>query len=296
MGTECYTVEKAQRRKKVVVIGGGPGGMEAARVAALRGHDVTLFEKSSKLGGLVPLAALIKGHEPEDLPPMVRYFKTQLKKLGVKTRLNTTADPSTVEKIKPDAVVVATGGTLTVPPISGISARKVVTTPALHARVKPFMRLLEPNTLEWLTKVWLPMGRRVVVIGGELHGCEVAEFLVKRGREVTIVSLEGEILGKGVLDLRLGLLLDWFNKRGVTLITGATDVAITDEGVVITKDGGKETIAANTVVPTSPLKPDDRLFKNLIGKVSEVYVVGDCREPRMIVDAIKDGWETGQKI
>jgi hypothetical protein len=96
--------------------------------------------------------------------------------------------------------------------------------------------------------------------------------------------------------LRVGLLFDWFNKKGVTIVTDVADVEITDKGVIITKADRKETIAADTVVPTSPLKPDDGLFRSLNGKVPEVYAVGDCKEPRMIVDAISDGWRVGRKI
>jgi 2,4-dienoyl-CoA reductase (NADPH2) len=296
MGTEHYTVEKARKAKKVVVVGGGPAGMEAARVAALRGHKVTLYEKTRQLGGLLPMAAVVKGLEIEDLPNMVRYLKTQIDKLGVKTELGTEVDSSTIKKMKPDAVIVATGGTLTVPEIPGINKKHVITTPALHSKVKSFLRSLGPKALERLTKLWVPMGKRVVVIGGALQGCEVAEFLVKRGKKVTIVETT-EVLGEGVIDFRLGLLLDWFTKKGVTMIIGVKSIEIIDKGVVIiTKEGKKQTIEADNIVPTAPLAPNTALFKDLKGKVPEVYAIGDCKEPRMIVDAIADGWHIANKI
>jgi 2,4-dienoyl-CoA reductase (NADPH2) len=296
VGTEQYTIEKAPKKKKVVVVGGGPAGMEAARVAALRGHDVTLYEKSHKLGGLLPLAAFVKGLEIEDLPAMVCYFKTQINKLGVKTELGTVADSKLIEKMKPDVVVVATGGNLSVPKIIGIDKKKSVTTPVLHRKVKPYLRVLGPGTLGWLTKLWVPMGKKVVVIGGGLHGCEVAEFLVRRKRKVTIVE-ESEALGKGVIDFRLGLLMDWFHKKGVTTMTGVKSMEITDKGLVITtKEGKKESIEADSVVSTSPLTPNTDLLKSLQGKVPEIYAIGDCKEPRMIVDAIAEGWQIARRI
>ena len=296
VGTEHYTIEKAPKRKKVVVIGGGPSGMEAARVAALRGHDVTLYEKSHKLGGLLPLAAFVKGLEIEDLPAMIRYFKTQINKLGVKTELGKEADSTTIEMTKPDVVIVATGGNLTVPKITGIDKEKVITTPALHRKVKPYLKVLGPRALGWLTKLWVPMGKRVVVIGGELHGCEVAEFLVRRKRKVTIVE-KGEVLGKGVIDFRLGLLMDWFNRKGVTLRTGVKSMEITDKGLVITtKEGKEESIEADSIVHTSPLTSNISLFESLKGKVPEVYAIGDCKEPRLIVDAIAEGWQIARRI
>jgi 2,4-dienoyl-CoA reductase (NADPH2) len=296
VGTEHYTIEKAPKKKKVVVVGGGPAGMEAARVAALRGHDVTLCEKSHQLGGLLPLAALVKGLEIEDLPAMVRYFKTQIKKLGVRTEFGTELDSSMIEKMKPDVVIVATGGNLSVPKITGIDKEKAITTPALHRRVKPYLRFLGPRILGWLTKLWIPMGKRVVVVGGGLHGCEVAEFLVRRKRRVTIVE-EGEVLGKGVIDFRLGLLMDWFHKKGVTMMTGVKSMEITDKGLSITtKEGKKEDIEADTIIATSPLTPNTELLKTLQGKVPEVYAIGDCKEPGMIVDAIAEGWQIARRI
>jgi 2-enoate reductase len=119
---------------------------------------------------------------------------------------------------------------------------------------------------------------------------------VRRNRKVTIVE-EGEVLGKGVIDFRLGLLMDWFQKKGVTMMTGVKSMEITDEGLIITtKEGEKEKIEADSIVHTSPLAADISLFESLKGKVPEVYAIGDCKEPRMIVDAIADGWQIARSI
>jgi 2,4-dienoyl-CoA reductase (NADPH2) len=191
---------------------------------------------------------------------------------------------------------VATGGTLTVPEIPGIKNKRVITTPALHKMAKPYMRLFGPKALALPTRFWVPFGKRVVVIGGGLHGCEVAEFLVKRGRKVIIVE-KSNVVGKDVIDFRLGLLMDWFAKKGVTIITGVKSMKIIDKGVVITtKKGEKQTLEADTIVPTAPLAKNTALFKSLKGKVSKVYAIGDCKDPRLIVDAIREGYHTACAI
>ncbi len=151
VGFGMYGLPEADKKKKVIVVGAGPAGMEAARVAALRGHDVTLLEKTSHLGALVPLAALIKGTELEDLPCLIKYLSTPVEKAGVRVRLKTDAGVRSLQDMKPDVVILATGGKLTSPKLDGSKKAKgkIVTTPELHKRVKPWLGRLGPNFLDW---------------------------------------------------------------------------------------------------------------------------------------------------
>ena len=295
LGAGYQTLEEAPEKKKVVVIGGGPAGMEAARTAALRGHDVTLFEKTTRLGGLVPLAGLIKGVELEDLPGLLRWFRRQLKETGVKVKLGVKVTPETIEALRPDVVFVATGGILSAPPVVGDDG-KVVTTPELHKQVKPWLRLFGTRFLGWATHIWLPLGKRVVVIGAGLHGLEVAEFLVKRGRTVTVVEPTDKI-GEGVMDFRLGLLMDWFERKGVKVIAGAKDITVTKRGLsYVGMDGKKQEIEADNVMPTAPLLPNDELYRALKGKVPELYLIGDANQAGMMVHAIRAGYRTAKTV
>jgi 2,4-dienoyl-CoA reductase (NADPH2) len=297
LGTPCNTIEKAKEKKKVLVIGGGPGGMEAARVSALRGHDVTLYEKANKLGGLLPLAAMVKGPHPEDLSLLIHYLEGQIKKLGVKIELGKEADLPVINRLKPDVVFVAAGGLPTVPQIPGINRPNVISGGELHRRLKFFSRFFGPYTLRWLSKFYMPIGKRVVIIGGALQGLELAEFLTKRGRKVTVVE-KAEKLGDGMIEVFRGHLMIWFKKKGVTTISGVREyVGITDKGLtIINRDGHKETIEGDTFVPALPLSANMALFEGLRKKVPEVYAIGDCQQPGLIADAIGTGLRTAQTV
>ena len=292
-----YDIKPVKKKKRVMVVGSGPAGMETARVAALRGHEVILYEKEHKLGGSMLLAAMVKGFEREDLLGLVRYLKTQITKLGVDIRLGKETNRAVVEEVKPDVLVIATGGVHSIPGIAGIDRRNVVTSGALHQRLKSFLRFLSPRVLRWLTNFWMPVGRTVVIMGGNIQGCQTAEFLVKRGRKVTIVDTAQEI-GEGLLEaLVKPHLLDWLDKKGVAMVPGVQYEEINDTGLTIsTKKGKRQTIEADTIVTALPLQPNAELLKSLKGSAPEVYAIGDCKEPHLIVDAIAEGSRIARAI
>jgi len=291
-----YAIKPAQKKKKVMVVGGGPAGMEAARVAVLRGHEVVLIDRGTKLGGLLPLAGLVKGFDIENMMDVVRYLSRQITKLGVKINLGREVDISVVRQIQPDVVVLAAGGISPVPDIPGINNRNVMKSSDLHRRLKFFLRFFSPERLRKLTKYWMPVGKNVVIIGGGLQGCQLAEFLVTRNRKVTIVEAE-DAIGEGIIpsDTK-GRLLDWLADNGVTMITGAGYEAITDKGLSISKDGETVLLNADSIIPALPLLPNTELAESLKGVVPEVYPVGDCRDPQLTAEAVADGARIGHMI
>jgi 2,4-dienoyl-CoA reductase (NADPH2) len=296
-GTADYAVKPADKKKKVVIVGGGPGGMEAARVAAMRGHDVTLFEKDNKLGGLIPLAAMIKGMEVEELPNIVKFYKIQLAKLGVKVKLGTKADAEMIEQMKPDVVIVAVGGIPTTPEIPGIKSSNVLSVEQLHRQVKGFLGFFGPGVLRWLTQFYLPIGKTVIVIGGKLQGAEVTEFLAKRGRRVTWMDTASTLEDDRLPMARILRLFRWLPTKHVVTMTGVKYESITDKGLTITdKDGKKQTLEADNIIPVIPWAPNTELAKSLEGKVPEVFNIGDSKEPGLILDAVGAGFRTARNI
>ena len=282
--------------KKVAVVGGGPAGMEAARVMAMRGHDVTLYEKEAYLGGLLNMAALVKGTEIFDLRELIRYFGGQLEEFGVKVKLNHEFTPAVAAASKPDVIVVAGGGSPDTLDIPGIDGDNVMPAAELRDKAKVALRLLGPKSLGRVTKSWLPVGNRVVIIGGGIQGVETAEFLVKRGRKVTIVEATDRV-GMEMVMLQRILLLPWLEKKGAEILSEVSYDRVTPEGLVVTtKDGAQRVLGADTILITIPLKPNQTLTDSLKGLAPEVHVLGDCKKPGLIIDAIADGYVIGKAV
>ena len=296
-----YEIKPAAQKKKVMVVGGGPAALEAARVAALRGHEVSLCTTMSKLGGSMLVAAVVKGAEKEDLIGFARYYETQMKKLGVKVHLNTEVTPDMVRKVGPEVLLVATGAKHNLPEIPGIKSRKVMTSEKLHHMLKGFLKLAGPQFLRWGTKFVMPvmLGKNVVVIGDRLHGCQTAEFLVKRGRNVTIVDTGiPELIGEGLVETLIKpWLLLWLSEKGVKILTEVKYEEINKDGLVITtKEGTRQTLKTDSIVTAMPMLADTELLEKFKGTAKEVYALGDAREPALIVDAVEDGAKIGREI
>lgn len=270
-------IKPAQVRKRVLVIGGGPGGLEAARVAALRGHDVTLFEKEQKLGGRFAIACL--GPFKQEFTHAIKWLSRQVTKLGVHIELAREVTPELVEEIRPDAVIIATGAVSQLPSIPGID--------------RPSVALGE----DILTGK-VSMGTNVAILGGGGIGTEVADFMAQRGKKVTIVEMLPEVgVPTGIPLLVAQVLLPRLRQYGVEIRTGATVKEIIDGGLIVATDGKEERInGIDQVVVAMGAKPVNELAAKLKGKVAEIYVVGDSKEPRTAYEATHEGAEAARMV
>jgi 2,4-dienoyl-CoA reductase-like NADH-dependent reductase (Old Yellow Enzyme family)/thioredoxin reductase len=276
LGKEAeYKIVTTSNPKKVLIVGGGPAGMETARVAALRGHTVGLWEMSSKIGGQL-LFGCIPPHK-DRIEVLRSYLERQVIKTGVKVELNFEATAEKISLFKPDAVVFATGGIPFTPPIANRGGIPIVQALDVLAGRKE-------------------VGKRVVIVGGGLVGCELAEYLVENGKNVTITNLLDE-MGQGVGAGLRGPLLERLVEMKVELLAGVKYEYFCSDGVVLkTKDGQQKIIPADSIVLAAGVKPSRKVYEEIKDRISEIYLVGDCVESRSIRDAIADGYSIAMKI
>jgi len=295
-------IAPAQRPRHVLVVGGGPAGLEVARVAALRGHRVTLAERGRALGGTVFFAAIVYPENGE----LISYLAGEVQRLGVDVRLRTVVDASWLRAQSPDVVVVATGARRDAPPIPGAHARHVFSGDELRALMTagdPGVAAAKLSTwqhgllrlagalgitrnVRWLRQLsrwWMPVGRQVTIVGGGLVGLELAEFLAARGREVTVLE-EGEKFGTELSVVRRWRLLEELGHLGVELRAG-TRVASIGTRSVLLQGGGEQ--AADTVILATGAAGDLSLAALSRDLGLETHEAGDCVEVGYIEGAIR---------
>jgi 2,4-dienoyl-CoA reductase-like NADH-dependent reductase (Old Yellow Enzyme family)/thioredoxin reductase len=269
-----YAIKPTPVSKKVMVIGAGPAGMEAARTLAERGHQVNLYEKTDKLGGQWYIASQ-QELKKQDYPRVIEHMSLGLTNARVKIRMNTEVTPELVKEIKPDVAVVATGAVPQSLDIQGADGDNVV----------------QANDLI-LGKA--KVGDKVVVIGGRYLGIEIADELHSQGKQVTLVTRRA--LGRGVQrDLYLTL-RNRIIEKGIQFFANAPVTEINEKGVYIVFDERLAFIPADTVVMAVGVKPENRLIEALKGIVPEVYAIGDCVQPRDLMEATREAAKLAHEI
>jgi 2,4-dienoyl-CoA reductase-like NADH-dependent reductase (Old Yellow Enzyme family)/thioredoxin reductase len=266
----AFRMTPAATKKKVMVIGGGIAGMEAARTAALKGHDVTLVEKTDRLGGHLIAASVPKFKRT--VKELLSWAEKQVNKGNIKVRLNTEATPGLVKEAKPDVLIVAVGSIYKTPSIPSSDKANVVTGIEVLLGQKK-------------------TGDEVVVVGGGTVGSEAALYIAEElKKKVTIVEMLDDILIGHEL-LNKTVLKERLQTAGVTIHTGWILREIKDRGIVCEdKNWQMQKIPTDTVVICTGFEPRKDMVEEFKSLAPEVYVIGDCVAPRRIYNAFEDAW------
>lgn len=294
----------------VVVVGGGPAGMETARVARERGHRVTLVEAGDRLGGTAWFSQMTTPANG----PFVEWQVDELTRIGVDVRVGEEATVDSVWALRPDVVVVATGATRGRPDVPGADLPHVYTGDSLRSLIagepgpdqpRAVQLLLragralkvtsDASRIRTLSKAWMPVDDRVAIIGGGLVGLEVAEFLAERGRGVTVLEA-GAAIGLPMASPRRWTAVRRADAHGVTLVRNAEVVEITPTNVVYRAEGLELQVPAGTVIIASDVEPGAALADRLRALDLEVHVVGDAADVGYIEGAIHSAWSVAASL
>lgn len=251
-----YDLGEAAQKKNVMIIGSGPAGLEAAWVAAKKGHKVTVYEKEQVMGGQFRVAAIPP--TKHEILSMLKYYVTMGRKYGVTYKLNTEVTEELVLAEKPDAVILATGGVPLKPAIEGIDNEKFVTV----------ADILEGTAVA---------GKKVLVVGGGMAGAETADFLGEHGRDVTIIEMN-PVIAQDVESTVRVFLMERLASHVVKQMTDAKVTRFLADGVSFMRDGSEQCINGfDTIVLAMGAKSYNPLEGKLQGKVRELYVIGDAK-------------------
>jgi NADPH-dependent 2,4-dienoyl-CoA reductase/sulfur reductase-like enzyme len=268
-------IEKTNKPKKVVIIGGGPGGMEAARTAAIKGHKVSLYEKNGELGGQLKSAAT--PDFKSQLRELVHWYKRQMELLDVDVRLNSKITVDSPELKKADAIIIATGAVPFSPDIKGIDN----TIDIISAHMKP----------EKLK------GDRIVYCGGGLSACDSALETALKGKKVAIIEMLDEVAANDHF-INKAALVPMLSSNGVDLYTGHKVQEIKTNGVKAqNKDGEEVFIEADTVVSSFGMIPNDTIVRDIDKKYhTKTRIIGDCNKVAKVGGAVREGFYAGLAI
>lgn len=275
-----YPITRTEQAKKIMIVGGGLAGMEAARVAGLRGHDVTIYEKTNTLGG-----HLIEATVPDfkkDLKRLGQWYERQVDKLGIHIRFGTEVTTDFIGQENPDAVIVAVGSRPYIPDIRGMDKNNVY------------------NCIDVLLGK-KAVGDKVVIAGGGLIGCETALWLAQQGKQMTIVEMLPELMQSGpiVPPMNRVMLLDLLAFHKVKAVTNATMEEVADKALIILESNTskKKEIEAETIILATGMLSNDLFYEEVLrSDIAQVYAIGDCREVRNVYGAIWDGFEVGRVV
>lgn len=269
-----YAIPKAEKQKNVLIIGAGLAGLEAARVAAKRGHKVTLVEKNDHIGGQLDYA--VAPPYKDNLKQLYPYFEKQMELNGVNLILNTEADEDYILKQNPDAVIWAAGVLPAVLPIKGYE--------------KPIVSSAKEVLLG------KEVGEHVAIIGGGVVGCETAELLLEQGKKVTIVEMLDTLAGKMAATTRSILMGHLKGYHVITYMESACK-EITDTGIILEdKEGQKVEITCDDVLISIGDKPNNKICESLKDKVPEFYNIGDSNQPDSFASSSRAGYITALKL
>jgi 2,4-dienoyl-CoA reductase-like NADH-dependent reductase (Old Yellow Enzyme family)/NADPH-dependent 2,4-dienoyl-CoA reductase/sulfur reductase-like enzyme len=276
---EFFIYPPPQRKKKVVVVGGGPAGMEAARTAAKRGHEVVLLEKATRLGGTLNMAA--GAPFKSDMRQYMEWAeRATMGAAGLKVRLSTTATVARIKDEKPDVLIIAVGSTPVIPGLPGIKGKNVV----------------------WAGDVELgkrKVGNKVVVVGAGLTGSETALHLAQEGKSITLIDmLPLDKIEHGASVINMMALRDLLQKNSVRTLTELKLEAVTPIGVEVSdKESRRMAIPCDSVVLALGVEPRSDLIGKFKALAPEVYVVGDCNNQRgNLLSAVAEGFFAAMEI
>jgi len=269
-----YGITPSQTPKKVMVIGGGLAGMEVARVAAIRGHEVSLYEKNESLGGNI-----IPGGTPDfkkDDRELVKWYENALKEADVDIHMETSVDADMVRSNKADVVVVATGS-------------------------NPIELNFGEGNIHTADKILLgeeKVGDKVLVVGAGLVGCETGLWLAEKGKQVTIVEVAPQILGgpHNLPFMNYDMLKDLLNYHNVDIKTSTKLKSVNEGSAIIETENGEETLEVDTVILSVGYKSNKNLYEEIKHDVDKLYLIGDARHVKNIMYAIWDAYEIARNI